>query len=276
MGEEPVWRRAGWAPRLAPLVSTRLGGPAPAYGVETAQGGRFSFAAVRLAARLCARGAAQGLVTAPISKRGWSLAGAGYPDHTEFFRAELSAPEAQMILGAPERGLWCVTATRHVPLREVASRLDAAAVLSSARALSDALRALGRARPRLGLCALNPHAGEDGLIGGEERRVLSPAAARARRAGLPLAGPIPADTAWRLHVRGALDGLVCLYHDQALIPLKTAAGLAIVNWTVGLPFPRTSPGHGTGLDVAGKRDVDPSGTIDAALLCARLAARSAR
>ncbi len=274
MGEESVWRRAGWTPPLAPLISTRLGlAKAPPYGETSADAGRASFAAVKLAARLCARGAADGLVTAPISKKAWALASAGFPDHTEFFRAELDRPDAQMILAAPERGLWCVTATRHVPLREVGRRLDAGVVLSAARSLERALRALGGARPKLGLCALNPHAGEEGILGDEERDTPAPAAARARRLGLRLEGPIPADTAWRRHAEGAFDGLVALYHDQALIPLKTAAGLAIVNWTVGLPFPRTSPGHGTGFDIAGKGRVDPAATIEASLLCARLAAR---
>src|SRR5208282_2291031 len=108
-----------------------------------------------------------------------------------------------------------------------------------------ALRRLGVARPRLALCALNPHAGEGGLIGGEEAARLAPAAAALRRAGLRLDGPLPADSAWRLHVSGAYDGLVCLYHDQALIPLKALAGLGGVNWTLGVPFVRTSPAHGT-------------------------------
>jgi 4-hydroxythreonine-4-phosphate dehydrogenase len=115
---------------------------------------------------------------------------------------------------------------------------------------------------------LNPHAGEEGLLGPEEKAVLVPAAARAG-----ILGPIAADTAWRWHVKGSLDGLVCLYHDQSLIALKALAGLSIVNWTAGLPFARTSPGHGTAFDL-GRRDPDPSATAEAALLCARLAARA--
>lgn len=273
VGEPVVWRRAGWTPELAPLADTRLGLPsAPAYGRVSAEAGRASFAAVALATRLCARGAAQGLVTAPISKAAWALAGAPYPDHTEYFRSELSRPEAQMILGAPRLGLWCVTATRHIPLREVPASLSRRSIASCARALNDALRALGKPRPRLGLCALNPHAGEEGIIGAEEEEVLAPAAAAARASGLLLAGPVPADTAWRWHLAGRFDGLVSLFHDQALIPLKTAAGLSIVNWTWGLPFPRTSPGHGTGFDVAGTKKIDPAATIEAVLLCTRLAA----
>jgi len=147
-------------------------------------------------------------------------------------------------------------------------RLDRAAIAGAARALDEALRLLGKRSPRLALCGLNPHAGEDGLLGGEEKSLLAPAAEALR-----LDGPLPADSAWRLHVDGAYDGLVCLYHDQALIPLKVLGGLAGVNWTVGLPFVRTSPAHGTGWEAARTGRIDPSATIEAARLAARLLTR---
>lgn len=264
VGEPAVWRRAGWTPALGGLADTRLGLKAPAYGRPTAETGRASFAAVKLAARLAARRLVDAVVTAPIAKSAWLAAGAGFPDHTEFFRAE-TGRDAQMVLGAPRLGLWCVPATRHVPLCEVPRRLNLPVLRASALALREAMRLLGKKSPRLGLCALNPHAGEDGILGGEERRLLAPAARTLR-----LKGPIPADTAWRVHLKGELDGLVALYHDQALIPLKTAAGLEIVNWTVGLPYVRTSPGHGTGFDVAGTKRVSPDATLAAAGLAARL------
>jgi 4-hydroxythreonine-4-phosphate dehydrogenase len=270
VGERSVWKRAGWTPALAPLMEAGLGVAAPPYGIPTALTGRLSFAALTTALRAVARGLAGGLVTAPISKKAWDDAGVPFRDHTEWLRKETGA-DGQMILGAPTRGLWASLVTRHVPLAEVSRRLAPDAVLDAARALDAALRLLGRRRPRLGLCGFNPHAGEDGLLGPEERRVLAGTAQQARAKGLALSGPIAADTAWRLHVEGGLDGLVALYHDQALIPLKTAAGLAIVNWTVGLPFARTSPGHGTGFDLAGKGEPDPTATSEAILLAARLA-----
>ena len=270
VGEPSVWRRAGWTERLAPLLDTGLGLAAPRLGRDSAAGGRASFAALALATRLAQRGLAAGLVTAPISKRAWDLAGVPFRDHTGYLK-EATGAGAEMVLGAPEQGLWCALATRHVPLASVPRALDAGRVLGAARALDAALRRLGRAAPRLGLCGLNPHAGEDGLLGGEERRVLVPAAARARREGLDLRGPVAADAAWRLHRAGAFDGLVCLYHDQALVALKTAAGLGVVNWTAGIPFVRTSPGHGTGYDLAGKAEPDPSATVSAARLAVRLA-----
>jgi 4-hydroxythreonine-4-phosphate dehydrogenase len=232
----------------------------------------MSFAAVAEAVRLAGRGFVDAVMTAPISKEAWSLAGVAYRDHTEYLRSVTGA-DAQMILAAPQRGLWCVLATRHVPLARVSGVLSAAGVLAAARTLDEALRQVGFRHPRLVLCALNPHAGEGGLLGHEERRVLVPAVRLARHAGVDLSGPVPADAAWRLHAEGGCDGLICLYHDQAMIGLKAVAGLGVVNWTAGLPFVRVSPGHGTAFDVAGSGLVNPAGTNDAVLLAVRLAMR---
>jgi 4-hydroxy-L-threonine phosphate dehydrogenase PdxA len=272
VGERAVWQRAGWTPSLAGLVDTRVGGALPPSGKPTALSGKLSFAALGRSLELIRRGLGKGLVTAPISKKAWDLAGVPYRDHTQWLSEE-TGRNGQMVLAAPGQDLWTVIATRHIPLAQVSPRLSPAGVLAAARSLHEALRSRGLKRPRLGLCGLNPHAGEDGLLGPEERRVLVPAAARARAARLDLSGPIAADTAWRWHAQGKLDGLVCLYHDQSLIALKALAGLAIVNWTTGLPFPRTSPGHGTAFDL-GRRDPDPTATAQAALLCAELAGRA--
>ena len=214
---------------------------------------------------LVARGLAGGIVTAPISKASWSQAGYHWRDHTERLADFAGKPDAQMVLGVPSRGLWCAIATRHVPLKEVPRKLNARSVAACAELLDSALRKLGRRKPRVALCALNPHAGEGGLIGTEERDFLAPLAAR-----LNIAGPLPADSAWRLHASGVYDGLVCLYHDQALIPLKALGGLAGVNWTVGLPFVRTSPAHGTAYDAAAAGRLDPAAAIESARLAARL------
>lgn len=272
VGEASVWRRAGLRAGQAPVLDTSLGLAAPAHGKASRDSGRASFAALRLAVRLAARGLVAGIVTAPISKKAWSLAGVPFTDHTEYLRAE-TGRDGQMVICAPEKGIWTVLATRHIPLRQVPGRLGRAEVLGAAKALDAALRRLGIKKPRLALCALNPHAGEGGLLGGEERDVLAPAAAAARRTGLRLGGPIPADNAWRQHLEGRYDGLVTLYHDQALIPLKAAAGLGGINWTAGLPFVRTSPAHGTGFDIAGRGLADPCATLAAARLAARLAAK---
>lgn len=273
VGEPAVWKRAGWTPALAGLADTRLGAPLPSYGAPTAATGRLSFASLDLSLRLIGRGLGQGLVTAPISKKAWDLAGVPYRDHTEWLSRETSSPRAQMILAAPRQDLWTVLVTRHIPLAKVSSLLSPAGIAAAARSLAEALAALGTPKPKLVLCGFNPHAGEDDLLGPEESRVLAPAVALARRSGVALSGPVAADTAWRWHAAGRCQGLVALYHDQSLIGLKTAAGLSIVNWTTGLPFPRASPGHGTGFDLAGRGEPDADATAQAALLCARLAAR---
>jgi 4-hydroxythreonine-4-phosphate dehydrogenase len=231
--------------------------------------GLASFEAVRQAARLAARGLVSAVVTAPISKRAWSLAEIPFADHTDFFGALAQHP-VDMILGSQEKEIWCCLATRHVALRRVAGSLSVGGVVSAAASLNAALRRLGLRRPRLGLCALNPHAGEEGLLGVEEKRILLPAVALARRRGIDLIGPLPADTAWRWHVEGLVGGLVALYHDQALVPIKAVCGLSAVNWTAGLPFVRTSPAHGTGFDIAGRKKADFSATLAAARLAARL------
>ncbi|MDE2040136.1 MAG: 4-hydroxythreonine-4-phosphate dehydrogenase PdxA [Elusimicrobia bacterium] len=275
LGHRAVWRRAGWTSDLAELAEPGGRAVAPPWGKPSARGGRLSFSALELALRLLGRGMADGLVTAPISKKSWALAGVPDRDHTGWLSRE-TGRDVQMILGAPRRRLWTVLATRHVPLSRVSALLTTPLVSGAALSLRRALAELGFARPRLGLCAFNPHAGEDGLLGVEESRVLLSAVRRAKAAGTRLEGPIAADTAWRWHREGRLDGLVSLYHDQALIPLKIAAGLAIVNWTEGLPFPRTSPGHGTGFDLAGRGEPDAAATLEAALLAARLARRARR
>ena len=270
VGERSVWARAGWRAADGPVFDTRLGLKASVPGRPDAEGGRVSAAAFEASLTLAARGLAAGIVTGPIAKDGWASAGYGFRDHTERLALCGGDGTAEMILGVPSKGLWCVLATRHLPLRDAVKTLDADAVKSSARALDASLRRLGVKRPRLALCGLNPHAGEGGLLGGEEKSILAPAAAALRREGLSLEGPLPADSAWRLHIAGAYDGLVCLYHDQALIPLKAAGGLSGVNWTVGIPFARTSPAHGTAWDAARSGRVDASATIEAARLAARL------
>ncbi|MDD5303819.1 MAG: 4-hydroxythreonine-4-phosphate dehydrogenase PdxA [Elusimicrobia bacterium] len=267
VGEASVWRRAGWRPSDGPIRDTALGLPAPRPGRPTDAGGKMSAASFEEALTLVARGLAGGVVTAPISKASWSRAGYPWRDHTERLADFAGKPDAQMVLGVPSRGLWCAIATRHVPLKEVPRALNARSIAACAETLVAALRELGNQKPRIALCGLNPHAGEHGLIGTEEQELLAPLAAR-----LGIDGPLPADSAWRLHIEGVYDGLVCLYHDQALIPLKALGGLAGVNWTVGIPFVRTSPAHGTAYEAAAAGRLDPAAAIESARLAARLLA----
>ena len=272
VGPRAAFLAAGWRPGLAPLLDP--GHPAgPVVRRPTASGGRASYEAVRTAAALARRGLLGGMVTAPVSKEAWGMAGALHLDHTAFLRDFTGARRVAMVLvGGPFRA---VLATRHIPLKEVPRAATGAAVAEAADLGAAALRdGLGLRAPRLALCALNPHGGENGLLGTEERDRLAPAARALRRRGLRLAGPLPADAAWAAQARGEFDLLVSLYHDQALVPLKAAVGYGIVNWTVGIPLVRTSPGHGTAYDIAGRGRADAEGTVQAALLASKLAGRA--
>ena len=272
VGPRAAWEAAGWTPSVSALLDP--GAPAgPVRRAATALGGRASYEAVRLAASLCARRLAAGFVTGPVSKEAWRLCGAPHLDHTGFIKAFTGARRvAMMLLGGPFRA---VIATRHIPLKDVPRAVTAGAIAEAAELAHAALKdGLGLKRPRLALCALNPHGGEAGLLGREELDRLAPAAARLRRRGLDLAGPVPADAAWAAQAAGRYDALVSLYHDQALIPLKAAAGYSIVNWTVGTPLVRTSPGHGTAYDIAGRGRANPEAAVQAALLAAQVARRT--
>ncbi len=263
IGPENVLRREG----LEGLGVAPLEGLAP--GRPDARTGWASFVAARLGARLALEGRVHALTTAPISKAAWHAAGVEYRDHTQFLQDAAGVPRAEMLFVAGP--LKAVLATRHIPLSEVPRRLSASEIAEIAALTAKGLGRLGIRRPRLGLLALNPHAGEAGLLGGEEKGVLAEAVRAARRRGVALEGPLPADDGWRRHSDGGIDGLVVLYHDQALIPLKVLRPREIVNMTLGLPFPRTSPGHGTAFDIAGKNKADPEAMIQALLLAARLA-----
>lgn len=273
VGPRAAWLAAGWRPSLSPLLDPGASA-GPVRRAPTRDGGRASYEAVRLAARLSARRLVGGFVTGPVSKEAWRMAGAPHLDHTSFLKSFAGVQRvAMMLLGGAFRA---VIATRHIPLKEVPRAVTAAAVDEAATLAHEALRdGLGLARPRLTLCALNPHGGERGLLGREELDVLAPAAAALRRRGLALTGPTPADAAWAAQAAGKSDALVALYHDQALIPLKAAAGYSIVNWTLGVPLVRTSPGHGTAYDIAGRGRANPEAAVQAGLLAARLAERAA-
>jgi len=223
---------------------------------------------------LISAGKASGLVTNPIHKRALYEAGFTHPGHTEYL-AERFGGTPLMMLSAP--GLRTVPLTVHVPLAEVPARLSVDLILTGARAAAEALRAdFGIAKPRIALAALNPHAGEEGTIGREEQEILLPAAEQLRAEGLALTGPHPADTLFHEAARTRYDLALCLYHDQALIPLKTIDFQTGVNTTLGLDIVRTSPDHGTALDIAGKGIADPSSLIAAIRQAAEIAATRAR
>ncbi len=269
-GDAAALRRAGWTPALCPLLPSGAAVPAPRRPGPTAAGGRASLEAVLTAAGLVKDGLFAALVTAPVSKEAWAMAGAPAPAHTDLFRL-LEKREPLMLFS---RGrINAALVTEHVPLKDLGRRLTKSLVLEKARLFDSALGALGIARPKLCLCALNPHAGDGGVIGREEIEVLRPALKELVGSEVRAEGPLPSDTAWAAHLAGKSDGILCLYHDQALVPLKTASvNVPAVHWTWGLPFIRTSPAHGTAFDIAGRGKADASGMEAAILFAARLAA----
>jgi 4-hydroxythreonine-4-phosphate dehydrogenase len=197
------------------------------------------------------------VVTAPISKSSWKLAGAPWPGHTELF-ADLckSQRKVMMFVAGP---LKMALATIHVGLFEVRHKFTIGCVFEPIDLLNTALKEFfGVSKPRIGVAGLNPHAGEDGQFGDEEQRIIGPAILLAKEAGIQCTGPIPADTMFLRAVRGEFDGVVAMYHDQGLIPVKLLAFNTAVNVTLGLPIIRTSPAHGTAFDIAGKGIADPS------------------
>jgi 4-hydroxythreonine-4-phosphate dehydrogenase len=230
---------------------------------------------IRRAVELVRAGAAPALVTNPIQKSALTAAGFGFPGHTEFLAHLAGVERPVMMLAGPD--LRVVPITVHVPVSAVPGLLTHDLVVETARITHAALRdSFGIARPRLALAGLNPHAGEDGTIGTEDRDVLRPAASLLRAEGIDITDPLPADTMFHTEARRRYDVALCPTHDQALIPLKTLAFDDGVNLTLGLPFVRTSPDHGTALDIAGKGVARPDSLIAAIRLAAELGHRHNR
>jgi 4-hydroxythreonine-4-phosphate dehydrogenase len=234
-------------------------------GAGAGEAGRLSGLAIEHAVRMATDGAVDGIVTAPIDKAALHAGGYDFPGHTEMLAALTGARVAMML--ASER-LRVVLATTHVALRDVPRVLTRETIIDVARITRAGLREwFGIAEPVIALCALNPHAGDGGRFGDEDQTLLAPAA---REAGL--AGPYPADTVFVRAMRGEFDAVIAPYHDVGMTAIKVASFGSGVNVTLGLPFPRTSPDHGTALDIAGQGVADPSSMIAAVRLCARIAA----
>ena len=209
-------------------------------------------------------GAARGLVTNPIHKQVLKASGFSHPGHTEYLAHLAGNVDTVMMLLSGD--LRVVPVTVHVPLKDVSATLTTDAIVSKARITADALTTqFGIVSPRLAVLGLNPHAGDGGAIGTEEQTIIAPAVARLIDEGIEAAGPLPADTVFHADARQAYDAIICMYHDQALIPLKTVDFWNGVNVTLGLPFVRTSPDHGTAFELAGSGKGNPA-SLKAAIL----------
>lgn len=260
----PLPRCATWAPDSSPAPRARP-------GKIRADAARTAYDYILAAAAAAQQGALAAIVTAPICKEGFQLAGIDAPGHTELL-AQLTGTTryAMMLFGEKLR---VVLATRHLPLRQVADALTPDGVFDAIEMLARALPWMGFPRAKIGVCGLNPHAGDGGAIGTEEKTVMAPAIARARRKGWNVTGPLPADSLFHQHLAGTYDAVVAMYHDQGLAPLKMLSFDSGVNLTLGLPIIRTSPDHGTAFDLAGKNKANPASTRAALDWAARLAAR---
>ncbi len=247
--------------------------PDEAVGAWTSAGdpalaGALAGRAVERAAELAIAHRVDGIVTAPLDKRALLDGGFEVPGHTELL-ARLTGADVAMMLASDR--LRVVLATTHIPLREVPGALTAAVVRRVAGIARTGLRDwYGIAEPRLALCALNPHAGDQGRFGREDDELLAPVARECS-----LVGPLPADTVFVRAMRGEFDAVIAPYHDVGMTAIKVASFGSAVNVTLGLPFPRTSPDHGTALDIAGRGMADPSSMITSVLECARIATRLA-
>jgi len=241
---------------------------------DAATAGRFAGRAVERAVALAIQGEVEGIVTAPLDKAALFAGGYSYPGHTEML-ATLTGRRVAMMLAATKPGpgatnpLRVVLATTHLPLRDVANAVTHKAIVDAATVTRNGLREWFDIRePRIALCALNPHAGDGGRFGSEDDEILKPAAEASG-----LLGPFPADTVFVRAMRGAFDAVIAPYHDVGMTAIKVASFGGAVNVTLGLPFPRCSPDHGTALDIAGQGIADPSSMIESIVLCAEIARR---
>ena len=270
--------KAAADPRVTAVCEPRLYGPhEPAVltfysqGVLSAEAGRASYDAITRAVADARRGTIAAIATAPINKEAFALAGLPWKGHTDLLADLTETPRvAMMFYSEPLR---VVLATVHVPLKDVPRLLTPDLVDFTIDITARELPRFGYPKPRIALAGLNPHAGEHGVIGGEDEAVLRPAVDRAHARGIEISGPWPGDTVFSRAARGEFDAVIACYHDQGLIPVKLLAFGRAVNVTLGLPIIRTSVDHGTAFDIAGKGVADPSSLIEAILLAARLVAR---
>jgi 4-hydroxythreonine-4-phosphate dehydrogenase len=261
--------------RALPVASLDLPITA-APGEPDASSAPAAIASIRRAVSDVLAGKAAAIVTNPVAKNVLYRSGFAEPGHTEFLaklvqEATGKAARPVMMLWSPE--LAVVPVTIHLPFKDVVTQLTSELVVETARIVARDLTArFGISHPRIVVAGLNPHAGEQGALGDEDGAIVAPAVKRLQAEGIDAVGPLPADTLFHARARASYDVALCMYHDQALIPIKTLAFDHAVNVTLGLPFVRTSPDHGTAFDIAGKGIADPSSLVAALALAARLSA----
>ena len=260
-------------PRVREVCEPIVIGPPPdlvvSIGQVSASAGRAAYDAIVAAVSAAQHGEVDAIATAPVSKEAFALAGLPWKGHTDLLGHLTGSPFVAMMFESP--ALRVVLATVHVALRDVPSLVTRELIERTIALAARELPYFGVVAPRLALAGLNPHAGEHGLMGEEDDRVLAPAVAASRDRGIDVAGPFPADTIFFRAHRGEFDAVIACYQDQGLIPVKLLAFGRAVNVTLGLPIVRTSVDHGTAFDIAGAGRADPGSMIEAVRLAARLA-----
>ncbi len=270
----PLNTLACWNPPTAPQNVIEV-----PPGHNDARAGRAAYEYLVAAANAALTKRVAAITTAPLSKAALHLAGLKYPGHTEILAEVCSVRDFGMMLFLPSggavkspHGLGVVHVTLHTSIRSVPDLLTTSGVAEKIELIDGFTRRIGCPAPRIAVCALNPHAGEEGIFGDEEFRIIAPAVQTVRDRGrINVAGPLPADTLFRRAAAGEFDAVVAMYHDQGHIAFKLIGFQSAVNVTLGLPIVRTSPSHGTAFDIAWQRPADPSGMIEAILIAAKLA-----
>ena len=250
-------------------------------GADDARAGRAAYDYLVAAAQAALAGQVDAITTAPLSKAALHRAGLAYPGHTEILAEQCGVAEFAMMLYLPPgaavrsaHGLGVVHVTLHTSIRSIPALLTTAGIAGKIRLIDQFMRRIAGRPPRIGVCALNPHAGEQGLFGDEELRVIAPAVREAQTLGLDAAGPFPADTLLKRACSGEFDAVVAMYHDQGHIALKLIGFDRAVNITLGLPIVRTSPSHGTAFDIAWRGAADSTGLLEAVRVASLLAGGS--
>ena len=270
-----IAQKAANDPRVRAVCEPVVYGPPASArftpGELSAEAGRAAYDTLCEAVKDAQSGVVAAVATAPVNKLAFARAGLPWKGHTDLLAHLTGSPRVAMMFWSEP--LKVVLATIHIPLASVTSALTRELVDDIIDLSSRELPRFGIAQPRLAVAGLNPHAGEDGLLGHEEAKVLRPAIEAAQKRGIHIDGPFPGDTVFGRAVRGEFDAVIACYHDQGLIPVKLLAFGRAVNVTLGLPIIRTSVDHGTAFDIAGKNVADPASMIEATLLAARLATR---
>jgi 4-hydroxythreonine-4-phosphate dehydrogenase len=271
-----IARKAAESPRVIACCKPVIYGPWRTAAVSSfpqgrpsAEGGEAAYQALDSAVKDALAKKVDAIATGPLSKEGFAMAGHPWKGHTDLLAHLTGAKRVAMMFWSPR--LRVVLATVHIPLSEVPAALTADILRDAVQLSHLEMPRFGVPKPRIGVAALNPHAGEGGLIGTEEDAIMRPAIASLRAEGIDVTGPFPADTLFVRAGRGEFDIIVAAYHDQGLIPVKLFGFGSAVNVTLGLPIIRTSVDHGTAYDITGQKKADPGSLIEAVLLAARLA-----